>query len=55
MITLDKDVKRVQKLIEASNVEELKKLCLLWMPLYRAQIYTKLDPISRTKWDELLT
>ena len=53
IITLNKDVSRVESLIESGNKKALEDMIRTFLNSYKITLYSKLNPFDQKKWNDI--
>ena len=53
IITLNKDVSRVESLLESGNKKALEDMIRTFLNSYKITLYSKLNPFDQKKWNDI--
>ena len=53
IITLNKDVSRVESLLESGNKRALEDMLRTFLNSYKITLYSKLNPFDQKKWNDI--
>jgi len=53
IITLNKDVSRVESLLESGNKKALEDMIRTIQESYKKKLYSKLNPFDQKKWNDI--
>ena len=53
IITLNKDVSRVESLLESGNKKALEDMLRTFLNSYKITLYSKLNPFNQKKWNDI--
>ena len=53
IITLNKDVSRVESLLESGNKKALEDMLRTFLNTYKITLYSKLNPFDQKKWNDI--